>query len=150
MIIKEINSQDDAVPFYKLSRAFYETGATKRQYNQKLSELTFKQVISKHENLWGYFIIDGESKQIAGYSLVTSYWCCEEGGNVLILDELYIDAEFRHKHLGKNFMAWLAKDYSDRAVALTLEVLSTNEIAKDLYFKDGFAEDGFVTMTKQI
>ena len=159
MIIKTME-EGDADSFYKLCEDFYSSGATKRAYDRKSAELTFRQVISKHENLWGYFIIDVESGSYAGYALITSYWCNEEAGNVLILDELFVSPEFRHRHFGKSFwfilhykisfMIWLEQEFRGKAVALTLEVLSTNVIAKDLYLKDGFSEDGFVTMTKVI
>jgi len=149
MIIKSME-EGDADSFYKLCEEFYSSGATKRTYNRKSAEQTFRQVISKHENLWGYFIIDVESGTYAGYALITSYWCNEESGNVLILDELFVSSDFRHRHFGKSFMMWLEDEFRGKAVALTLEVLSTNVIAKDLYVKEGFSEDGFVTMTKAI
>lgn len=149
MIIKEME-EGDADSFYKLCEEFYSSGATKRSYDRKSAEQTFKQVITKHENLWGYFIIDSETDKKAGYALITSYWCNEESGNVIILDELFVSVEFRHRRFGKSFMIWLEENFRGKAVALTLEVMSTNLIAKELYIKEGFSEDGFVTMTKTI
>lgn len=149
MIIKEME-EGDADSFYKLCEQFYSSGATKRSYDRNSAVQTFKQVITKHENLWGYFIIDSETEKNAGYALITSYWCNEESGNVIILDELFISPEFRHRRFGKSFMIWLEENFRGKAVALTLEVLSTNVIAKELYVKEGFSEDGFVTMTKLI
>lgn len=142
--------EGDGESFYKLCEEFYSSGATKRNYDRKSAEQTFKQVITKHENLWGYLIIDSETEKNAGYGLITSYWCNEESGNVIILDELFISPEFRHRRFGKSFMIWLEENFRGKAVALTLEVLSTNVIAKELYIKEGFSEDGFVTMTKSI
>lgn len=149
MIIKEME-EGDGDSFYKLCEEFYSSGVTKRGYDSNSAKKTFQQVITKHENLWGYLIVDSETKKNAGYALITAYWCNEESGNVIILDELFVSPEFRHRHFGKSFMAWLEQNFRGKAVALTLEVLSTNLIAKELYIKEGFCEDGFVTMTKLI
>lgn len=148
MLIKPITEKDKRV-FLSLCEKFYQSGATKRAYDEALAEITFNQVISNHENLWGKFICtdDGE---VAGYALITSYWCNEEGGNVIILDEVYILPDFRHHGFGHHFMKWLETEYEGKAVSVTLEVLSTNLAAKELYATSGYYEDGFVTLSKKI
>jgi len=149
MTVREITPEDRET-FCKLCEDFYNSGATKRGYDRDSALLTFNQVISKHENLFGYFIIEPDLAAIAGYALITTYWCNEEAGNVIILDEIYIDPLFRHHGFGIGFLNWLDKEFRGRAVSVTLEVLSTNLAAKELYSKEGFEEDGFVTMSKKL
>ncbi|HQC55215.1 MAG TPA: GNAT family N-acetyltransferase, partial [Clostridia bacterium] len=136
MLVRQF-TENDAESFYSLAKEFYSSGATKRDYDQAIAEKTFHQVTSKHENLWGYFITDLEEQVVVGYALITSYWCHEENGNVIVLDELFISPSFRHKGFGKRFLSWLETEFHDKAVAITLDVLSTNVVAKELYNKAG-------------
>lgn len=148
MLTKKITAEGKE-QFFALCKKFYDSGATKRGFDPSLTEYTFNQVISHHENLWGFFICEDDG-QVAGYGLITSYWCNEEGGNVIILDELYICPEFRHHGLAHRFLCWIESEFREKAVSVTLEVLSTNVAAKDLYSKSGYYEDGFVTLSKKI
>ncbi|MDR1697848.1 MAG: GNAT family N-acetyltransferase [Erysipelotrichaceae bacterium] len=146
MIIQEFTSQDQE-RFRCLSKEFYVGGATLRPYNEEISLKTFKRVLDHHENLWGYLFYDKENGDAIGYALVTSYWCNEEGGEVILIDELYISPKNRQKGYAKIFMEWLETTFKDK-VAITLEVLTTNIDAKMLYDKAGYQPDGFVTYTK--
>ena len=140
----------DAPTFLKRCEAFYSSGSTRKPFCRKTVEKTFARVIERHENLWGYLIVDSETMVAVGYALVTSYWCNEEGGNVLVLDELYIAPEYRHHGYGGRFLEWLEKEFYGRAVSVTLEVLTTNQDAQSLYHKEGLEPDGFVTYTKDL
>lgn len=100
-----------------------------------------RRVIDHHENLWGYLIFEEEGGPAAGYGLLTTYWCNEEGGNVLLLDELYISPEFRHRGYAKRFMDWIEEKFKKRAVSMTLEVLTGNQRAISLYKEEGFDPD---------
>ncbi len=149
MEIRNISGEDVPI-FLKLCEDFYNSGATKRGFDKENAMITFNQLISKHENLWGYLIVEKQTGIYAGYALITSYWCNEEAGNVIVLDELYIDPKFRHHGYGMLFLQWLESNFKDKAVSVTLEVLSTNVVAKDLYARDGYYEDGFVNLSKRI
>jgi GNAT superfamily N-acetyltransferase len=104
--------------------------------------------MSKHENLWGYLLTDGEDGHPVGYALLTSYWCNEDGGNVIIVDELYVNSANQHKGMGHHFLEWAENEFKDKAVSITLEVLTTNATAIALYSKLGYTPDGFEVMTK--
>ena len=149
MIINEFNKRDEDV-FIKLCGEFYSSHSTLKPFNLKNAKATFSRVIERHENLWGYLLTDSLNDEAVGYALVTSYWCNEEGGNVLVLDELFIRPESRHHGYGGRFLKWLEENFRGKAVSVTLEVLSTNQTAESLYAKDGLSPDGFVTYTKDI
>ncbi len=149
MKVREIEKGDEDV-FLSLCKDFYESGATNRGYDKGLSEKTFEYLMSRHENLWGYLLEDIDTNEPVGYALLTSYWCNEDGGNVIILDELYIAPTNRHKGYGSQFLDWIENEFKDKAVSITLEVVTTNTIAKNLYAKLGYAEDGFEVLTKRL
>lgn len=149
MIIKNI-SENDKQLFFKLCKEFYSAGATARSYDEKIAETTFNYLMHQHENLWGYFIYGDEDTEPAGYALVTSYWCNEDGGNVIILDELYVNPMHRHHGYGKQFLEWLEDEFRGKAVSITLEVVTTNTVAKQLYAHEGFDADGFEVLTKRL
>lgn len=149
MLINEFNKRDEDV-FIKLCGKFYSSHSTLKPFNLKNAKATFSRVIERHENLWGYLLTDSLNGEAVGYALVTSYWCNEEGGNVLVLDELFIRPESRHHGYGSRFLKWLEENFRGKAVSVTLEVLSTNQTAESLYAKDGLSPDGFVTYTKDI
>lgn len=149
MIVRHFNSGDEGA-FLQMCREFYQANATLHKFSETTARKTFKRIIERHENLWGFLIYDKDSLETIGYSLITSYWCNEEGGNVLIIDEIFILPEYRHKGHAGLFMEWLEQHFKDIAVSVTLEVLTTNQNAKALYEKEGFTPDGFVTYTKYL
>ena len=149
MLVKEFAKEDEDL-FLKLCKDFYSSGSTLRGYSEEISKKTFLRMLDHHEDLAGYFIIRKDSSEVIGYALVTSYWCNEEGGTVLILDELYIDPDDRHQGYASSFIDWLQEEYKDKATSMTLEVLTSNVRAQNLYKKEGFTPDGFMTMTKEI
>lgn len=149
MIVRSFK-EEDRETFLKLCCDFYNSNATLRTFNGNVANKTFDMVLAKHENLWGYLMFDKECLAPIGYSLITSYWCNEEGGNILVLDELFIVENGRHKGYASLFMEWLEQSFKDRAVAITLEVLTTNVNACNLYQKEGFKPDGFTTYTKEL
>lgn len=140
----------DKDAFNQMCLAFYSGGATSRAYDEMLTLRTFEHVMDHHENLWGVILIDNDLMEPVGYALITSYWCNEDGGDVIILDELYISPLNRNKGYATQFMQWLENEFHDKAVAITLQVLTTNEVARKLYNKIGFQNDGFEQMIKDI
>jgi len=149
MIVRPIE-EGDKETFLSLCEEFYSSHATEKKYDEKIARKTFDNLMKKHENAWGYFIIDKENGETSGYALITSYWCNEDGGNVIILDELYIKAEKRHKGYGRMFMEWLESEFKEKAVSIALEVLDSNTHAKELYSKLGFNKDGFEMFSKRL
>lgn len=140
----------DLETFKQMCEEFYSSHATIRAYDQNLTKKTFERVMDHHENLWGVLLIDADMDLPIGYALISSYWCNEDGGDIIILDELYINPINRNKGYATQFMRWLENEFHDKAVAITLQVLTTNEVAKKLYNKIGFMSEGFEQMIKEI
>lgn len=148
MLVREFETADRQV-FIELCKKFYETGVALRGYDEKITEKTFSRIMDRHENLWGYLLVAADTKNNIGYAIITSYWSNEEGGDVIVLDELFIDVTERKKGYAKLFLQWLEENFKS-ASAITLEVLTSNHSACELYSKAGYTPDGYTTYTKSI
>jgi ribosomal protein S18 acetylase RimI-like enzyme len=78
----------------------------------------------------------------AGYALLCSFWSNELGGEVCVLDELYLQRPHRNQGAVTSLVAGLAAQtlpWFRDAVALELEVTPTNTRARALYERLGFS-----------
>ncbi len=64
-------------------------------------------------------------------------WSNEFGSDILSIDEIVIDEDYRGKGIGKMFFSWLETTYSN-SVAFSLVVSEHNRKAKELYQEIGF------------
>ncbi|UYW00684.1 GNAT family N-acetyltransferase [Flavobacterium agricola] len=105
--------------------------------NNKVTENNFKTFIS-NPNLGQCFLIL-HNNQPAGYVLLNYLFSFEFGGLIAFLDELYIDANFQGKGLGKLAVTF-AQEFAQKKdfKILYLEVELHNERAIELYKKLDF------------
>ncbi|MDX2231761.1 MAG: GNAT family N-acetyltransferase [Leptolyngbyaceae cyanobacterium bins.349] len=75
---------------------------------------------------------------LIGYALLVFYWSNEMGGNVIFIDELFIQAAHRGQGLATQFFTWLEQQFEQQAQAFVLETTPTNTRARALYQKLGF------------
>lgn len=150
MLVRGFTKGDKEI-FIKLCEMFYTAGVTLKGFDRGRTIKTFGRVLDRHENLWGYLICDKDEEVPVpiGYALITSYWSNEEGGEVIVLDELFINPISRSKGYGKLFMAWL-EDHFSYASSLSLEVLEANTRARELYERMGFKADGYISYDKKL
>lgn len=77
-----------------------------------------------------------------GHAILVPYWSNEFGGDIVWLDELWIDLGHRRKGLARAFLAWLERDCRDRGVVrIELEVHDGNAGAEALYRSVGFERE---------
>lgn len=76
--------------------------------------------------------------EIIGYSILINFWSNEFGGNVLTIDELYIQPSHRGQGIASEFIKRLKAERYNDAVALQLEVTPENSRAQQLYQRLGF------------
>ena len=82
--------------------------------------------------------IDG---RVVGYALLASFWSNELGGEVCVVDELYIMPAFRRRGLAKELLESLRDGsalWPTTAVAIGLEVSPANTAARRLFERHGF------------
>jgi ribosomal protein S18 acetylase RimI-like enzyme len=80
---------------------------------------------------------------LCGYALLISFWSNEFGGEVCVIDELYVEPEFRGRGFATEIVQSLAHGASPiwprRMVRLSVEAYRSNPRAKALYERLGFA-----------
>jgi len=86
----------------------------------------------------GTIMIIERGNEIIGYALLINFWSNEFGGNITVIDELYVRKEYRSRGIGTNFITYLAKNRYNDAVALQLETTPWNKKAAMFYEKLGF------------
>lgn len=97
---------------------------------------TIKTLQTKHD--LGEILLLQYARDIVGYSILINFWSNEFGGNVLTIDELYIQPSHRGKGIGSTFITHLQTSKHNNAVALQLEVTPDNAKAQRLYERLGF------------
>ena len=78
---------------------------------------------------------------IGGYALLISFWSNELGGEIIVIDELYVRPSFRKRGHARELLTNLRRRqtlWRGRAVALELEVTPQNKRAAAFYERVGF------------
>jgi len=73
---------------------------------------------------------------VIGYSLICFVWSNEYGGDVLNIDELYIQKAYRNRRIASDFIGRQMR--AGGAVALAVEATPSNSAAARLYGRLGF------------
>jgi ribosomal protein S18 acetylase RimI-like enzyme len=94
--------------------------------------------------------VDGST---AGYALLVPWWSNELGGEVCLVDELYVAPEARGRGLATELLRTLAGGtgpFPNRFVALQLEVTPGNHRARALYERLGFEPMRNLSMRRRL
>jgi ribosomal protein S18 acetylase RimI-like enzyme len=76
------------------------------------------------------------NEHLCGYALLISFWSNELGGEVCVVDEIYVKPEHRGRQHATRLIEHLAArsgPFASTAVALTLEITPDNVHARRLY-----------------
>lgn len=79
--------------------------------------------------------------KIQGYAFLIAFWSNELGGELCVIDELYVKLEARGKGYASQLITSLTQDgliWPRKLAAIELEVSPSNERARKLYAKLGF------------
>lgn len=94
------------------------------------------------EPLRGRVVVYDVGAGIVAYAILCSFWSNELGGEVCIIDELYVNPEARGRGISTGLVRSLAAGtmpWFRDAVAVELEVTPSNHRARELYQRLGFA-----------
>ena len=78
---------------------------------------------------------------VVGYAIVLNFWSNEYGGDLLVVDELYVRPGWRRRGIAGAFIAQLCDQTGPVAKGLMLELTPGNQRALDLYRRQGFHPD---------
>ena len=112
--------------------------------NRALAEL------AAHPELGGAWMILADGA-VAGYVALTACYSLEFHGRFGLLDELYIDEEWRGKGLGTAALAFIDEQCRARGwEAVRLEVGLLNLRAQEIYLKAGYRAEDRHLMTRWV
>jgi len=81
------------------------------------------------------FIAD---RSIAGYAILINYWSNEYGGELIIIDELYVKKHRRNRGVGSMFIRYLRENRTEKVEGIQLEASLLNKNAISFYENSGF------------
>lgn len=146
-MIRKIVSEDREI-FIKLTKDFYNTDAVLSKIPEENIELTFEKIIDDSPYVDGYLYLHKD--QVAGYCLLSFTYSNESGGLVMLIEELYVSPNFQRRGIGSKFLNFLENEYRDKVALMRLEVVKTNQTARQLYYKKGFKDLKYLQMIKEI
>lgn len=86
----------------------------------------------------GQVVIFDADGLVAGYAILIFFWSNEYGGDIIEIDELYVDEIYRRSGVATKFFAWLADAFGEKCAGLSLQVSEQNQSALSFYRKLGF------------
>ena len=98
----------------------------------------------------GRIVLFKNGDAVCGYAVLIPYWSNEFGGNLVFVDELFVDQACRGQGIARSFLAFLAEQRPFYAVALALEVSPRNLRARGLYESLGFHQRHHDMMTRRL
>jgi ribosomal protein S18 acetylase RimI-like enzyme len=118
-------------------------------FNEKEMEDSLRKLLKN--DIYGKAFLIYADGSAAGYLIITFGYSIEFKGKDALIDELYIDKNFRGKGLGTEALKYAEKVCSESGVkAIHLEVEHENYKAQSVYRKFGFKDHSRYLMTKWI
>ena len=112
---------------------------------EKIRE-TFYELTQNPEK--GRIIVFTLDCEIIGYAILIFYWSNEFGGNIIVIDELFVKPALRNQGIATQFFEYLSTQW--QAKALQLEVTPSNPRALRYYQKLGFSISKNTHLIKKI
>lgn len=116
--------------------AFYQSDAVEYPVPVEIMERSFQAAVTPEESgLWGVLILaDGVA---VGYVYLTCCYSCEVGGQCVMIEEVYLQKQYRGQGYGGQIMDWLLEQYPNSR-RMRLEVNRRNQQAARMYEHRGF------------
>ena len=77
---------------------------------------------------------------IAGYAITIYYWSNEYGGNIALIDELYVKPSWRNKGIASSYLKQLTKTKGMNLKGIHVETTPANQKASAFYSRHGFMQ----------
>ena len=122
----------------------YEEDPAERHVPEENFSRTLLELETRPEK--GTILVIDKDRQVVGYAVLINFWSNECGGNVVIIDELFVAKPCRRQGIGADFVRHLIDNEWNDAVAVRLEVTPANARARRLYERLGFSSHKNETM----
>jgi GNAT superfamily N-acetyltransferase len=133
-----ILKQRDIGALVALAGAFYEECGKRDAFSEDSCRKT-ADTLFRNEGKGSIFLIEKGERYI-GYSIIVNIWSSGLGGNVLCIDEMYIEPGERRRGIAADFIELLGKIAPRDSVSIQLEVDPRNRASLGLCKKLGFLE----------
>ena len=120
----------------------YHSPAVEAPIPPQIMERSFADAVGENPHIQGFFM--EENGKAAGFAYLTFFYSCEIGGDVVMVEELFIKEEFRGCGLGQQFFDWLYGQYPDIR-RFRLDITFENRAAR-LYERNGFRYPDYRSM----
>ncbi len=75
---------------------------------------------------------------LIGYTILVFFWSNEFGSDVIEIDELFVQEDYRSRGISTAFFSWLTKEYESKSAVFGLQTTPANVRAATLYQRLGF------------
>ena len=147
-IFRDFIKTDKSI-YIQMSNIFYGSDAVDHIVPQKCFECTFDRCCTKNDPYVRGLIIE-YGGEVAGYALLSFTYSNEVGGMVLLVEEAYINPDFRGKGIISKFFAFLESEYSGKIKRYRLEVTENNRHAIEIYEHFGYKKLEYVQMIRDL
>ncbi len=146
LVIRAATLQDEAELLRMMRNlAEHEPGAIK--FDELAARAAFRQFLSLPAFGGAWLLCDGDKP--VGYIILTLGFSFEFHGQDAFIDELYVDAAYRRRGIGRQAVAFVEKKSRELGVnAIHLEVDRGNGPALELYRRTGYEDHERFLMTK--
>lgn len=138
--------EEDRENFLNMSEQFFSSPATVSSPDREILSANFANAMDDNGFFTGYMFCDGDKS--IGYSLVSLKYETEVGGYTAWIEDLFISDGYRGNGIGSEFLRFIEKAYTKKAIRLRLEVCPENTGAVKLYQRFGFDFLGYSQMIK--
>lgn len=127
----------DFEDFSRMVRMLYTEDPTGEAVTVDKIRLTVKEA-ELHPDKLAIFLFECEGA-VVGYSILTFFWSNEHGGDIVNIDEIFVESGYRSLGIGSAFIDNLFDKYP-KAKGLKLEASPSNHRAITGYRRMGFTE----------
>ncbi|MBE7056084.1 MAG: GNAT family N-acetyltransferase [Ruminococcaceae bacterium] len=143
-LIRYIKNKDKVLVL-EMMREFYSSPAVFTNGSEEIFLSDIENCINDNPYLEGYIFED--KNEIQGYGMVAKSFSTEFGKPCIWIEDIYIKEQFRGIGIGSEFIKFISDKYPEAIIRL--EVEEENEIAVNVYKKNGFEVLPYMEMKKE-
>lgn len=135
ILIRKMQRDDSAIVL-DMMRRFYNSPALITHGSEKIYAANVEACLDDSSCAEGFVFVDGE--KIIGYGITVKSYSTEFGGECIWIEDIFVEAEYRGRGIGSQFIRRVKSHHPDKI--LRLEAEADNDKALNFYGKQGFRE----------
>ncbi len=132
----DLLKQNDKENCIEMMKEFYNSSAVLHDVPQKFIEDTVANALANSPYVKIVMCKSGDV--CAGYCNISLTFSSEVGGNVVLIEEIYVRENFQGKGLGTKMLSYVREKFDSETKRYRLEVMHDNLAAIKLYERLGF------------